>query len=53
MTNEELIEVNGGASSYTSATFLNAIARGIDACYTIGRACGTAIRMLFSQKRCS
>lgn len=53
MTNEELIKVNGGASSYTSATFLNAIARGIDACYTIGRACGTAIRMLFSQKRCS
>lgn len=52
MTKEELVEVRGG-SSYTSASFLNALARGIDACYTIGRACGTAIRMLFSKKKCS
>ena len=52
MTNEELYNINGGAVSYTSATFLNAIARGIDACYTIGRACGSAVRMLITGKRC-
>lgn len=53
MTNEELNQVVGGAVSFTSAAFLNAISRGIEACYAIGRACGTALRMLIKKQRCS
>ncbi len=52
MTNEELHNIYGGAVSYTSASFLNAISRGIEALYSLGRACGTAIRMLISGNKC-
>lgn len=52
MSSEELYNVIGGAVSYTSATFLNAIARGINSLYNIGRASGTALRMLITGKRC-
>lgn len=52
MTNEELNQVIGGAVSYTSAAFLNAISRGIGVCYDIGKACGTALRMLISKQKC-
>ncbi len=53
MSKEELLQVTGGATSFTSATFINALARGIGACYDIGRSCGSAIRMLITGKRCS
>lgn len=53
MTKEELITTTGGATSGISATFLNALSRGIEACYNLGRACGTALRMLISGKKCS
>ena len=52
MTKEELNNVIGGAVSYTSASFLNALSRGIEALYSIGRACGTALRMLIIGKKC-
>lgn len=53
MTNTELINTTGGAIKGINATFLNAISRGIDACYNLGRACGTALRMLIGRKKCS
>lgn len=53
MTKEELIITTGGATKGLNATFLNALSRGIEACYNLGRACGTAIRMLIKGKKCS
>ena len=52
MTNEELLNTTGGAAGL-SATLLNAISRGIQTVYDLGKACGTALRMLFSGKKCS
>lgn len=51
MTDQELINTIGGAST-PSASFLNAIARSITAIYDLGRAFGTAIRMLVTKSRC-
>lgn len=53
MRDHELINVVGGATNYTSATFISAISRGINTIYNLGRAFGTAIRMIVSGKRCS
>lgn len=52
MTEKELNNIIGGAVSYTSASFLNAISRGIGALYDLGRACGSAIRMIITGRKC-
>lgn len=49
---EELKKIEGGAVSYTSAAFLNAISRGINTCYNLGRTCGTALKYLLKGKSC-
>lgn len=46
-----LIAIKGGAFSF-NATFLNALARGINTLVDIGRSLGTSIRMLVSGSRC-
>lgn len=51
MTDKELYETVGGAS--ISASLLNAVARGIDTLYNLGRAFGTAINMFIKGKKCS
>jgi len=53
MNNNELINTIGGAVSYTSASFLNAVARGINAFYNLGKSIGTAIKTVISGKICS
>ena len=50
MKKEELIEITGGAG--VSATMLNAIARCINALYSLGKAFGTGIRMIVNKKTC-
>ena len=52
MREAELIKVVGGASSFTSASFLSAISRGITTLYDLERALGTSKRMLIKGKRC-
>jgi len=52
MNQEELVNTVGGATSYTSATFINALARGMNVLYGLGRALGTALRMTFSKRKC-
>ncbi len=50
MKNEELEQIRGGAN--INATMLNAIARCIEAIYSLGRAAGTGIRMIFGKRSC-
>lgn len=50
MTEQELYNVVGGAS--ISASLINALSRGIDTIYNLGRAFGTALNMLIKGKRC-
>ncbi len=50
MTQEELHNVVGGAT--INASWLNALARGIETVYNLGRGFGTAIRMLIKGSRC-
>ena len=50
MTEEELIEITGGG---ISASLMNAISRGIETIYNLGRAFGTAINMIIKGKRCN
>ena len=50
MTEKELLNTTGGAS--INASWLNAIARGIDTLYNLGRSVGSAIRMLISKTKC-
>lgn len=50
MTDKELINVVGGAS--INASWLNAVARGIELVYNLGRNLGTAVRMLVKGSRC-
>lgn len=52
MTDKELVEVTGGGLSI-SASMLNAISRGVDTIYNLGKAFGTAINMLIKGKRCN
>ncbi len=53
MSNQELLLVRGGAvSSYTSAAFLNAIARGITALYNLGKAFGSSLKIIVTGKKC-
>lgn len=51
MNNSELILVTGGAFSW-SASMVNAISRGIETIFNIGRSIGTSIRMIASRKIC-
>lgn len=51
MTDQELYNISGGAS--ISASMLNAVSRGIETLYNLGRAFGTAINMLIKGKRCN
>lgn len=53
MNNNELINTIGGAVSYTSASFLNALARGINALYNLGKSLGSAMKTVISGKKCS
>ena len=50
LTNYELVSINGG--NVVSATMINAIARGINVVYSLGRALGSAIRYVFGKKYC-
>lgn len=50
MTNQELINVVGGAT--INASWLNALARGIEVVYNLGRSLGTAIRMIVKKTKC-
>lgn len=51
MTDEELYQVTGGTS--ISASMLNAISRGVETIYNLGRAFGTAINMIIKGRRCN
>lgn len=53
MTDKELNEVIGEASSPFSAAFLNAISRGVETIYNLGKAFGTALNMIIKGKSCS
>lgn len=50
MTKEELLNISGGST--LNASWLNAIARGIETVYNLGRSFGTAVRMLIKGSRC-
>lgn len=52
MTDKELTEIVGGAATF-SAAFLNAISRGVETIYSLGKAFGTALNMIIKGKRCS
>ncbi len=49
MSKEELSTITGGN---VSASYLNALARGIESLYNLGKAFGTAMRMILKGKRC-
>ena len=51
MSKEELNNIVGGAS--ISASMLNALSRGVETIYNLGRAFGTAINMLIKGRRCN
>ena len=53
MKNEELISIVGGGTSWLTATFLNAIARGLDTILEIGRSIGTTIARTINHTTCS
>ena len=50
MTDEELINITGGG---LSASLLNALSRGVETIYNLGRAFGTAINMIIKGRRCN
>lgn len=50
---DELIDIVGGSTtSYTSATFISAITRGLNVLMDIGRSVGTAISRLINKNVC-
>ncbi len=51
LTNQELIAISGGAFNF-SASMFNAISRGIETIFNIGRSIGSSIRMIFSKRIC-
>ena len=51
LTNQELYLINGGSTTVTAA-MLNAIARGVNVLYSLGRAFGSAIRYAIGKKYC-
>ena len=50
MTKEELININGGAS--VNASWLNALSRGVETLYNLGRSLGTILRYITKGIRC-
>ena len=48
---QELLEIQGGVN--ITASWLNAVARGIEAIMDLGRSFGTAIRRIGSNSVCS
>lgn len=51
MSDKELLKKNGGVVNMSS-TFLNALSRGIETLYNLGRAFGTAVKYLIKGKKC-
>lgn len=51
LTKEELVNITGGANLLT-ASFLNSVARCIDALLEIGRSIGSSIRRISSNNIC-
>lgn len=49
MKEEELRNIYGGAFS---AALFNALSRGINTLYELGRSIGTSVKMLLSKKKC-
>lgn len=52
MNNEELLNIKGGTTNYTSAGFLNALARGISVLYNLGVSCGETLRYFIKGNKC-
>lgn len=52
MKDKELILVTGGAFSLSAAT-INAIVRGAEAIYNLGRSLGSTLKMWKTGKKCS
>lgn len=50
MTKEELINVKGGAT--VNASWLNALSRGVETLYNLGRSLGTILRYITKGIRC-
>ena len=50
MSNQELYETVGGAISYTSSGFINAISRLLSTVLSIGQVVGTVIRKSIKSK---
>ncbi len=49
MSELELTKINGGS---ISATYINALARGIQVVYELGRSLGSSIKNLISGRKC-
>lgn len=49
MREEELYNIYGGAFS---AALFNALSRGINTIYELGRSLGTSLKMIISKKKC-
>ena len=52
MSNYELINVVGGASSYTTGAFLNSLVRVLNTFLEIGRSIGSAINYTINKRVC-
>ena len=52
LTNKELLNVEGGASSIFTSAFFTSAARAIENLMELGRSLGSAIRRAFSGKVC-
>lgn len=48
--NEELINITGGTA--INASLINAIARGAEFLYNLGRSIGSSLRMIITKKSC-
>ncbi len=53
LSNEELKQICGGATSFWNSTLFNAVARTISTISELGRTLGTSVRMIFSRKVCN
>lgn len=53
LKDKELMSIEGGASNWITASFINAAARAIDTLMDVGRSLGSAIRRAVSGKVCS
>ena len=53
LNDKELMSIEGGASNWLTAAFVNATARAINTVLDVGRSLGSAIRRVFSGKVCS